>query len=50
MVIENDADEEVFLEMEVYEVDAMVPILCGLDTMDKWKSDIDVENKKMKVK
>ena len=33
IVVKNDADEEIFLEMEVYEVDAMVPMLYGLDTM-----------------
>ena len=49
-MVKNDADEEVFIEMEVYRVDAMVRMLCGLNAMGKWKADIDVENKKMRVK
>ena len=49
-MVKNDADEEVFKEMEVHRIDAMVRMLCGLNAMGKWKADIDVENKKMRVK
>ena len=41
-MVKNDADEEVFIEMEVYRIDAMVRMLCGLNAMGKWKADRDV--------
>ena len=45
IVVRNEEDNKVFLDMEVFEVDAMIPMLCGLDTMEKRKADIDVKNK-----
>ena len=50
IIVKNDPDEEEFLEMEVYGFDAMVAMLCGLNALEKWKADLKVETKKMKVK
>ena len=47
LVVKSEDGKEVFLEIDVYEVDAMVPMLCGKDAMEKWKAVIDVEEKTM---
>ncbi len=50
IVMKSEEEKEVFLEVEVYEVDAAVPMLCGKDAMENWKAVIDVDGKVLKVK
>ena len=45
--LEND---ELVVEVQVCEVDASVPLLCGKDLMERWRAVIDVEQKIMKIK
>ena len=49
-VVKSLDDEEVVLEVDVYEVPAPVPLLCGKDSMEEWKVVIDLEEKVMKIK
>ena len=50
IMVKNYAYEEDLLEMEVYGFDVMVAMLCGLNALEKWKADLKVETKKMRVK
>ena len=45
----RDDDKEVFLEIDVSEVDALIPMLCGKDSMKKWNAVIYIEEMILKI-
>ena len=50
VVVKTEEQKEVFLSMDVAEVEAPVPILCGMDTMEEWDMVLHIKEKMVAVK
>ena len=50
VVVKTEEQKEVFLSMDVAEVEVPVLILCGMDTMEEWDMVLHVKEKMVEVK